>query len=79
MEVHLMNQPNFQSMTQKELKSYILKNREDQEAFYAYVDRLHIEGNWVEMPAMESDEDFENYPEFIEHLRRSSTPQDRAS
>jgi hypothetical protein len=74
-----MNELNFQTMTQKELKSYVLKNREDQEAFYAYIDRLHVEGNWIEMPPMESDKDFENYPEFIAHVRRSSTPQDHAS
>ena len=45
-----MNQPNFQAMSQKELHHYVLSHREDQTAFYAYIDRLHAEGNWIEMP-----------------------------
>lgn len=32
-----MSIPNFQSMSQQELKNYVLKNRNDQKAFYAYV------------------------------------------
>jgi hypothetical protein len=75
MEVHRMNKPNFQSMNQKELQSYVLAHREDQEAFYAYVDKLHVEGNWIDMPPMRSEQDFDNYPEFIEHIQRGSNPQ----
>ncbi|MGJ3247745.1 MAG: DUF6887 family protein [Elainellaceae cyanobacterium] len=63
-----MSQPNFQSMNQKELHDYVLAHRDDQEAFYAYVDKLHAEGNWVEMPPMESLRDLEQYPEFIERF-----------
>ena len=59
-----MSNPNFQAMSQKELHSYILAHRDDQEAFYAYVDKLHKEANWVEMPSVESVEDLEKYPEF---------------
>ena len=67
-----MSNPNFQAMSQKELHNYVLAHREDQEAFYAYVDRLHAEGHWIEMPALQSEQDLENYPEFIEHIRKSS-------
>jgi hypothetical protein len=35
-----MTCPNFSSMTDAELRTYILKYREDKEAFYAYVDRM---------------------------------------
>ncbi len=74
-----MNKPNFQAMNQKELKSYVLEHREDQEAFFAYVDKLHVEGNWVDMPPIESAQDLqEEYPEFIEHIRRSSKPRGNA-
>jgi hypothetical protein len=72
-----MNKPNFQAMSQKELQGYVLAHREDEEAFHAYVDKLHVEGNWIEMPPMESEQDFDNYPEFIEHIRRGSKPQDK--
>jgi hypothetical protein len=67
-----MIQPNFQAMSQKELQSYVLAHRDDQEAFYAYVDRLHQEGNWIEMPAVESVEDLEQYPDFTSRFRQQS-------
>ncbi len=40
-----MSKPNFQAMSQKDLHAYILAHRDDQEAFYAYVDKLHAEAN----------------------------------
>ncbi|MBW4631695.1 MAG: hypothetical protein KME30_07270 [Iphinoe sp. HA4291-MV1] len=67
-----MSKPNFQAMSYKELHAYVLAHRDDQEAFYAYVDKLHAEANWVEMPALQSLEDLENYPEFLEHVRNGS-------
>ncbi|MEH2040639.1 DUF6887 family protein [Nostoc sp.] len=73
-----MSKPNFHAMSQKELHDYVLAHREDREAFYAYVDKLHIEGNWIEMPPLESEQDLENYPQFIERIRSSSEPRDRA-
>ncbi len=78
MEVHRVSKPNFQAMNQKELQNYVLEHREDQAAFYAYVDKLHAEGNWIDMPPVQSDQDLDNYPEFIEHIRRSSKPRDNA-
>lgn len=45
MEIHRMSKPNFQAMSQKELQNYVLAHRDDQEAFYAYVDKLHMEAN----------------------------------
>ena len=67
-----MNQPNFQEMSQKELHDYFLSHREDQDAFYAYVDKLHAEGNWIEMPPLKSLEDLENHPEFVGRFRDDS-------
>ncbi|NBD17009.1 MAG: hypothetical protein GVY04_12955 [Cyanobacteria bacterium] len=67
-----MNQPNFQAMSQKELQAYVLSHRNDEEAFHAYIDKLHREANWVEMPPLQSLEDLENYPEFIEHIHSRS-------
>ncbi len=73
-----MSKPNFQKMSQKDLQTYVLAHRDDQEAFYAYIDKLHAEANWVEMPPLQSLEDLENYPEFIERVRSSSEPRDNA-
>jgi hypothetical protein len=67
-----MSQPNFQAMSQKELQRYVLANREDQAAFYAYVDRLNAEANWIEMPPLSSVEDMDNYPELINRFRNNS-------
>ena len=60
-----MTKPNFQVITQKELNTYILRHRDDQEAFYAYIDKLHEEGKWIEMPPVDSVDELEQYPEFI--------------
>ncbi len=68
-----MNRPNFQTMSRKELQEYFLAHRDDNEAFYAYVDRLHAEATWVEMPPLQSIEDLENYPKFIARFRERSS------
>lgn len=57
-------------MTRKELKAYVLKHRDDSEAISAYIEKLEVEGNWVQMPPLKSMEDFNNYPEFLEKIRR---------
>lgn len=67
-----MNQPNFKAMTQKELQDYFLAHRDDKLAFYAYIDKLHAEGNWIEMLPLKSLDDLENYPEFVEGFRDNS-------
>lgn len=67
-----MSKPNFQVMSQKELHDYVLTHRDNHEAFYVYVDKLHIEGNWIEMPPLNSLEDIENYPEFTKRFRGNS-------
>ena len=67
-----MSKPNFQTMSRKELHTYVLAHRDDQEAFHAYVDKLHAEANWVEMPPLQSVEDLHNHPDFIDHVRHGS-------
>jgi hypothetical protein len=67
-----MSKPNFRAMTQKELHNCVLAHRDDQEAFYAYVDKLQAEANWIEMPPLESPQDLDNYPEFTERFRGGS-------
>ena len=67
-----MNQPDFQAMSQKELQRYVLSHREDQTAFYAYVDKLNAEANWIEMPPLSSVEDMDNHPDFVNRFRNNS-------
>lgn len=33
--------PDFSSMSEQELRAYVLTHRKDQSAFYAYLDRMH--------------------------------------
>ncbi len=67
-----MSKPNFATMSQKELHDYFLAHRDDQEAFYAYVDKLHREGNWVEMPPLKSLDDLNQYPDFMARFPNNS-------
>lgn len=62
--------PNFEAMSRKELRAYVIKHPDDDEAFYAYVDKSEAEGNWVKMPPLKSIEDLDNYPEFLEKIRK---------
>ena len=73
-----MNPPDFKSMNRRELHAYVLAHRDDRDAFYAYVDKLHAEANWIDMPPLQSAEELENYPEFLEYLRKSAKPHDKA-
>jgi hypothetical protein len=66
-----MKNPNFESMTRRELRDYMLANRHDEEAFRAYMDRLYALPNKVWHPAPSSLEDMNNIPEvFREAVRR---------
>ena len=60
----------YKAMTRKELKAYILAHRDDDEALSAYLEKAEAEGNWVTMPPLKSPEDLDNYPEFLEKIRR---------
>ena len=68
-----MNQkPNFKAMTSQELKVYVLSHRNDDEAFYAYVDKVKEREDRVVYPPLNSLEDMEKYPEVIEEMRQDS-------
>ncbi|MEQ8382569.1 MAG: hypothetical protein RH949_09390 [Coleofasciculus sp. A1-SPW-01] len=46
-------QPNFQTMSKKELRSYLLAHRDDDSAFYAYADRVYDSVATVEAAVFE--------------------------
>ena len=60
--------PDFAAMSRKELREYLLAHREDEEAFFAYVDRSEAEAHWIELPPVESIEELQNFPEFLRKL-----------
>ncbi len=69
-----MSQPDFQSMNRKELVSYFLEHRNDQEAFYALMDKLETEPVLYELPpittAEEARAEAERFPQILEEIRR---------
>jgi hypothetical protein len=67
-----MNKINFQEMDRKTLKLYVLAHREDEEAFFAYIDKLHSESKWINMPAMSSVEDLEQHPNFLTKVSKNT-------
>lgn len=70
--------PNFQEMSKKELRAYVLAHRDDEEAFYALADKISAEtANKVPIPPLKSLDDIENYPEFLEKLRGHPKPQEQ--
>jgi len=70
MEICQMSKPDFQAMSRNDLHAYVLTHREDEEAFYTYVDRLHTEATWIEMPPLKSVEDLEHHPEFLKRFSK---------
>ena len=68
----VMSEPNFDTMSYKDLRAYVLAQRDDEKAFHAFADKFHAQPNKVLMPPLKSPEDAENYPDFMEYLRKGS-------
>lgn len=59
-----MNYPNFETMSESELRTYVLSHREDTEAFYALADRLKSK------PGRKlSEEDLDRLPEILAEIK----------
>jgi hypothetical protein len=59
-----MSQPNFQAMSQVDLRAYVLAHRDDLEAFHALADRLRAQpGRKLSL------EELERLPEILESIR----------
>ncbi|AFY49886.1 hypothetical protein Nos7524_4116 [Nostoc sp. PCC 7524] len=61
-----MTQPNFAAMSKSELKAYLLKHRNDTEAFHALMDKITSEPNQTFYTVEEA----EKLQEIIEDRRR---------
>jgi len=63
--------PDFDTMSKSELRSYVLANRDDDEAFYKLVDRLNADNkDAVRYPCPKTPEDWNQIPNIIEqHLK----------
>lgn len=66
-----MIQPNFEAMSRKELRKYILEHREDEYAFRVYLDRITAEAANCEVyPAPQSIDDLKHFPQLLEKHRK---------
>lgn len=63
-----MTKPNFDTMTEAELRSYVYEHRDDQEAFYAFVDRLQAKPRGVVYPASMTPEEIHQV--ILERVQR---------
>jgi hypothetical protein len=64
--------PNFSVMSKQELRTYVLNHRDDEEAFQAYMDKLHAQENRIEHSPVNTWEELEHYPELAQKLQRES-------
>ncbi|MDJ0846644.1 MAG: hypothetical protein QNJ08_20705 [Crocosphaera sp.] len=55
----------FYKMTRQELRAYILKNREDEQAFQVYLDRVMAQPGEI-YPAPKTLEDLDNFPKVLD-------------
>lgn len=64
--------PDFSTMSRKELRTYVLAHRDDEDAFFAYVDRSNQEATWVDCPPVDSVELLQQFPLFLEKLQQEA-------
>ncbi|NER01115.1 MAG: hypothetical protein F6K30_31230 [Cyanothece sp. SIO2G6] len=70
--------PDFSTMSRKELRAYVLAHREDEAAFFAYVDRSAQEARWVDNPPINSIEELNQVSLFLEKLDRDAQSSESA-
>jgi hypothetical protein len=54
-----MTKLNYDEMTEAELRAYVISHQDDQEAFYAFVDRLQAKPGRVVYPASMTPEEIQ--------------------
>lgn len=65
-----MMEPDFKAMTRKELPTSMLEHRDNDEAFYAFMDKVHAEPPTEMYPAPQSIDDLKHFPQLLEKFRR---------
>jgi hypothetical protein len=69
MEVCMSAKLNFATMSQSELRAYVLEHRDDEEALHAYLDKLHTENSSSQVYQPD-----ENVTEAIAEYMKHKTP-----
>lgn len=63
-----MSKLNFDAMSKAELRDYVIKHQEDNEAFYALVDRLTTNFNSITYPASMTPEEIKKT--VLDHIQQ---------
>lgn len=69
-----MSQIDYASMTLDEAKRYFLKHRNDQEAFYAYMDKLRRSGRAIVIDPTDPDSEAKAIAQIQERLAQTNDP-----
>ena len=67
-----MSHIDYASMTLDEAKRYFLEHREDQEAFYAYMDKLHTSGRAIVIDPTDPDSEAKAIAQIQERLGQTN-------
>ncbi len=69
-----MTKPNFDAMSEAELRAYVYEHRDDQEASYAFVDRLKAKPRSVVYPASMTPDEI--HKAVLDHIQQKLRSQD---
>ncbi|AVH68071.1 hypothetical protein CDG77_23130 [Nostoc sp. 'Peltigera membranacea cyanobiont' 213] len=70
-----MTKPNFDAMSEAELRAYVIAHQDDQEAFYALADRLTAKPPSATYPASMTPEEIQNaILDIIQQKQRRRSP-----
>jgi hypothetical protein len=69
-----MTKPNFDTMSESELRTYVYEHRDDQEAFYTFVDRLKAKPPSAVYPASMTPEEI--HEAILIHVQQKQKTQD---
>lgn len=70
-----MSKINFDGMSLDEAKSYFLEHRDNQEAFYAYMDKLRASGRAIVIDPEDPESNAKAIVQFQERLQKDSDTQ----
>ena len=69
-----MNKIDFTAMTLDEAKRYFLEHRDDQEAFYAYMDKLRRSGRAIVIDPTDPESEATALAQIQERLAQTNDP-----
>lgn len=67
-----MSKINFDEMSLDEAKSYFLEHRDDQEAFYAYMDKLRASGRAIVIDPADPESNAKAIAQAQQRLRKTN-------